>query len=112
VCCGGADDPARELVSRDFSDVRRVARAYRRLLDIRATGAFNICSGRARTLADILAMMVKVAGHEIAVQVDPALICAHELKRLCDDGRKLATAIGRPLPIPLRETLEWICRAR
>ena len=98
-------------VSRDFSDVRQVAWAYRRLLETRAAGVFNICSGRAWTLAEILSMMAEIAGYEIAVEVDPALIRSNELKRLCGDGRKLTAAIGGAAPIPLRETLEWMYRA-
>lgn len=99
-------------VSRDFSDVRQVARAYRRLLASEvADGVFNICSGRAWSLAEVLRMMAEIAGYEIAVEVDPALVRANELKWVCGDGQRLRATVGELPRLSLRETLEWMYRA-
>ncbi|MGO1074601.1 NAD-dependent epimerase/dehydratase family protein [Inquilinus sp. CA228] len=99
-------------VSRDFSDVRQVAWAYRRLLASEvADGVFNICSGRAWSLAEILQMMAEIAGYEIAVEVDPALVRANELKWVCGDGQRLRATVGELPPLSLRQTLEWMYRA-
>lgn len=96
-------------VARDFSDVRTVAVAYRRLLEAAPAGeVFNVCSGNAYTLTDVLRMMGDIAGYEIQVTINPAFVRANEVKRLVGSNRKLLRAIG-PLPwIPIEETLQWM----
>jgi GDP-6-deoxy-D-talose 4-dehydrogenase len=96
-------------VARDFSDVRAVAVAYRRLLEAAPAGeVFNICSGAAHTLTDVLRMMAEIAGYEIQVRVNPAFVRPNEVKRLLGSNRKLVRAIG-PLPaLPLEATLRWM----
>jgi nucleoside-diphosphate-sugar epimerase len=100
-------------VARDFSDVRAVAAIYRRLLEAAPAGeAFNVCSGTAYTLGDVLRMMATIAGYAIEVRVNPAFVRANEVKRLLGSAAKLERAIG-PLPrIPLEETLRWMVEAR
>ena len=50
-------------VSRDFSDVRDVARAYAKLVEARPAGAtFNLCSGVGRSLDEALELMAGIAG--------------------------------------------------
>lgn len=100
-------------VSRDFSDVRHIAWAYRRLIETAPAGeTFNICSGQACSLAEILQMMVEIAGYEIAVEVVPALVRDNELKRLRGDGGKLRAVVGEPNEIALRDTLRWMYQAQ
>jgi len=98
-------------VWRDFSDVRTVAQAYASLIEKPAPGEiFNICSGQAYSLREVLGLMAQIAGHEIEVRVNPAFVRAQEVQRLQGDARKLWQHIG-PLPtITLRETLEWMYR--
>lgn len=98
-------------VWRDFSDVRTVALAYAALLHKPAPGeVFNICSGQAYSLREVLALMAQIAGYEIEVRVNPAFVRAQEVQRLQGDARKLWQHIG-PLPtIALRDTLEWMYR--
>jgi GDP-6-deoxy-D-talose 4-dehydrogenase len=96
-------------VERDFSDVRMVARAYAALLDKAPAGeVFNVCSGEAHSLKDVLAMMAEIAGYEIEVQVNPAFVRANDVKRLQGDAGKLRRAIGEFGTIPLRQTLQWM----
>ncbi len=96
-------------VERDFSDVRMVARAYAALLAKAPAGeVFNVCSGKAHSLKDGLAMMAEIAGYEIEVRVNPAFVRANEVKRLQGDAGKLRRAIGDFEAIPLRETLRWM----
>lgn len=96
-------------VERDFSDVRTVAASYRRLLELAPAGeVFNVCSGNAVSLKQVLAMMADIAGYEIGAQVNPAFVRANEVKRLQGCCDKLQRAIG-PLPaIPLGDTLRWM----
>jgi len=96
-------------VARDFSDVRTVAVVYRRLLEAAPAGeVFNVCSGTAHTLTDVLRIMAGVAGYEINVTVNPAFVRANEVKRLLGSKDKLTGCIG-PLPdIPIEATLGWM----
>lgn len=99
-------------VWRDFSDVRAVARHYRRLVELApACDTVNLCSGAAHSLDDVLALMADIAGYEIEVRVDPELVRAHEVVRLVGDRALLDSLLGDDRPIPLRETLTWMYEA-
>ena len=94
-------------VARDFSDVRTVATVYRHLVEEKVTGEiFNVCSGEAFSLSDVLDMMKDISGYAIKVRVNPAFVRENEVKRLMGDGSRLAGCIGRQDPILLRATLE------
>lgn len=96
-------------VERDFSDVRRVVDAYRRLLQLApAGGVFNVCSGRAVSLKAVIAMMEQIAGYTIEVRVNPAFVRANEVRRLQGDGARLQAAVGPLEDIPLESTLRWM----
>ena len=99
-------------IAREFSDVRMVAAAYRRLIDAAPAGeTFNVCSGIAYSLAEVLAMMSDIAGYEITVKVNPAFVRANEVKRLVGSNARLKRMIGVLSPIPLSETLRWMYSA-
>ncbi|MFP3505664.1 NAD-dependent epimerase/dehydratase family protein [Burkholderia sp. SIMBA_062] len=96
-------------VERDFSDVRRVADAYRRLLELSpAGGVFNVCSGRAVSLKSVISMMERIAGYAIEVRVNPAFVRANDVRRLQGDDARLQSAIGPLEDIPLENTLRWM----
>ena len=96
-------------VERDFSDVRRVVDAYRRLLQLApAGGVFNVCSGRAVSLKSVIALMEQIAGYSIEVRVNPAFVRANEVRRLQGDGTRLQAAVGPLEDIPLESTLRWM----
>lgn len=97
-------------VARDFSDVRAVVDCYARLLDApRAIGeTFNICSGRAVSLGEILEMVSDISGHRFEVRVNPALVRANEVRCLSGSAAKLEGVIGESPRIPLQETLAWM----
>ncbi|KQN79729.1 GDP-mannose 4,6 dehydratase [Duganella sp. Leaf61] len=105
-------------VWRDFSDVRMVANSYRRLLAAPAAAtagrAFNICSGNAHSLGEVLDLMADIAGYRIDVHVNPAFVRANEVVRLVGDNRRLASVIGAAGvvdPVPLADTLRWMYQA-
>ena len=96
-------------VERDFSDVRTVASAYCKLLQHAPAGeTFNVCSGVAVSLKEVLAMMAEIAGYEIEVRVNPAFVRANDVKRLQGNAGKLRQVIGDIGAIPLRATLRWM----
>lgn len=96
-------------VERDFSDVRMVADAYGKLLQKVPVGEiFNVCSGNACSLKNVLAMMAEIAGYEIEVKVNPAFVRANDVKRLQGNPAKLNQAVGSLGTYPLMETLRWM----
>jgi nucleoside-diphosphate-sugar epimerase len=96
-------------IARDFSDVRMVARSYRRLLAAAPAGeAFNICSGRSNALADVIDICADIAGYRIEVQVNPAFVRANDVLTLTGSNAKLARVIGPLDPPPLPDTLRWM----
>lgn len=96
-------------VWRDFSDVRAVARAYRRLLEVAPVGeTVNVCSGRTHSLREALAMAEAITGRSMRVDVNPAFVRANEVRTLCGDPAKLRTLIGQWDTLPLEDTLRWM----
>ncbi|MBV5338212.1 MAG: GDP-mannose 4,6-dehydratase [Deltaproteobacteria bacterium] len=98
---------------RDFSDVRTVVNIYRRLIELAPAGeTFNICSGTAASLGEVLDMMKRIAGYQIQVTVNPAFVRANEVKMLCGDSSKLRGLIGQWETPTLEETLRWMIDKR
>lgn len=97
-------------IARDFSDVRTVVDAYCRLLaEPRAIGGtFQICSGQAVSLEQILAMVERLADGRFTVHVNPDLVRANEVISLCGTPAHIESVIGPLKSIPLNETLEWM----
>ena len=99
-------------VWRDFSDVRAVAEAYRRLLEADAAGqVVNICSGHTYSLRQVLAMVEALTGHSIRVEVNPAFVRADEVRTLGGNPGRLRGLIGEWSSPPLEETLAWMLKA-
>ena len=100
-------------VARDFSDVRMVAEAYRRLIENPAAvgQAVNICSGHAYTLKEVIRMACDIAGHEIEVRVNPAFVRANEVKILQGDRTRFDSLAPDLLAYDLSDTLRWMIEA-
>ncbi|MDR6502052.1 nucleoside-diphosphate-sugar epimerase [Burkholderia ambifaria] len=99
-------------VSRDFSDVRDVTAAYLKLLEAAPAGeTFNVCSERAYSLKEVLAMLSRIAGYVIDVTVDPRFVRHNEVKSLSGSRDKLRRAVGELPVTPLDETLRWMVDA-
>ncbi|MAY73003.1 MAG: GDP-mannose 4,6 dehydratase [Halomonas sp.] len=96
-------------VWRDFSDVRAVVQAYRKLIEIGPVGeTFNVASGKTHSLREVLALCTELSGHELEVQVNPAFVRANEVKTLCGDATKLRECIGEWDTPELKDTLRWM----
>ena len=99
-------------VARDFSDVRSVVACYRRLLAACPAGQImNVCSGQGHTLASVLDSMSAMAGYQIEVRVNPALVRSNEVQVLVGSNAKLRGAIGPVAHIALADTLRWMYQA-
>jgi nucleoside-diphosphate-sugar epimerase len=101
-------------VARDFSDVRTVVQYYRRLLEVPAAvgQTFNVCSGAAYTLNEVLTLAQSIAAHELEVRVNPAFVRANEVKQLMGSRARLDKAVGPVPDIALRDTLRWMLEAQ
>lgn len=96
-------------VSRDFSDVRDVVSAYVALLESEVhSETFNVCSGRAVALREVLQMMTGLTGHAPRVEVDPALVRRNEIAVLRGSCQKLSRAVGFAPRYRLEQTLAWM----
>ncbi|WP_199032278.1 NAD-dependent epimerase/dehydratase family protein [Ralstonia sp. ASV6] len=99
-------------VARDFSDVRVTVDAYARLLRVAAVGeVFNVCSGKAYSLQDVLDIMERIAGYKIRVRINPAFVRQGDVKYLRGSNQKLRDKIGDIKVIALEETLRWMYEA-
>ncbi len=98
-------------VSRDFSDVRDVARCYQTLL-LDSHGVegktFNICTGRVYNLQEIIQLAMKISKHSLEVRFNPAFVRKNEISVLRGSPEKLYQATGLSLQIPMEETLRWM----
>lgn len=96
-------------VSRDFNDVRNVAEVYAQLAAIDGEGeTYNVCSGTASSLLDILDMMRQISGRSLEVAVNPELVRANEIERLVGSHAKLDAALGNTQRFDLPATLRWM----
>ncbi len=93
-------------VTRDFTDVRDVVRAYFALMARGRRGeVYNIGSGRETRLRDVLDRLLALAGVQAEVETDPSRLRADEQKRVVADVRKIARDTGWTARTPLDETL-------
>lgn len=96
-------------VWRDFSDVRAVATAYRRLLETRPVGqTLNVCSGSLHSLREVLDMTARLSGHTLEVKVNPAFVRNNEVRTLRGDAGRLRARIGTWNTPALEDTLRWM----
>jgi GDP-4-dehydro-6-deoxy-D-mannose reductase len=91
---------------RDITDVRDVCRAYRLLLDPSTeSGVYNIASGTAVAMGDVLELLIELAGVPIEIEQDSERLRPAEIPVLCGDSSKLSQATGWRPTIPLKQTL-------
>lgn len=80
---------------RDFTHTFDVARALWLLLDRGAPGqVYNLCSGQATRIGDIVAMVQQQGRVPVEVRVDPARLRPSDEPILMGDNRKLHAATG------------------
>lgn len=95
---------------RDFLDVRDVVRAYVVLLEHGEAGtSYNVCSGRAWRLRDVVDAMVVLVDGEIRVETDPARVRPVDVPLLLGDAARLR-ALGWTPRVELEETLRDLLR--
>jgi GDP-4-dehydro-6-deoxy-D-mannose reductase len=107
VVCVGDTGPAIDL-----TDVRDVVRAYLLILEKGAKGeAYNVCSGKAVPLKEVLTAMTARSGKKIMIEQDPSRIKKHTTAaKAFGDRSKLSRATGWEPAIPLTKTIDDLYR--
>ena len=99
-------------VYREFGDVRRVAKIYRKLMESEiAKEAISICTGAAYSLRDVLSLCEEISGHRLEVEVNQDLVRKDEVKILVGNRGRLDSLIGQEEDVSLRDTLSWMLHA-
>ena len=76
-------------VKRDFTDIRDVVRAYRVLLDQGKPGeVYNVCSGSATSLADIIQMFQSISTTKVTIEIEEARVRRDDVPHICGDRRR------------------------
>lgn len=93
-------------VTRDFTDVRDVVRAYLMLLSEGKSGeAYNVCSGKEISVRDILEQLMMLAGVRANIKQDSARFRPAEQRRVCGSCDKLRSVSGWQPEISLEQSL-------
>jgi GDP-4-dehydro-6-deoxy-D-mannose reductase len=96
---------------RDFSDVRDIARAYWLALEHAEPDVFNLCSGHAISVSDILTRLAAHSSLEIERRTDPARLRASDVMEIRGSHEKFSAATGWQPEVDfdqtLRDTLDW-----
>lgn len=91
---------------RDFTDVRDVVRAYALLMESGCSGeTYNIGSGHAIAIEDILEIILNNSSVDIKVEVDPAKLRPVDVPIIEADTSKVHAATGWQPEIPLEQTI-------
>lgn len=94
---------------RDFTDVRDIVRAYALLIQRGKAGeTYNVGSGEACSIAEILEKILRLSKKTIQIEIDPAKLRPADVSVIKADIRKLKEATGWERKIPLEVTLEEV----
>lgn len=96
--------------SRDFLDVRDVCEAYALLLEGGGSPGeiYNVCSGTATTMREILRRLIEIARVPVEVREDPARMRPADVPVSAGDASKLREATGWAPRIPLAAALRAV----
>lgn len=92
---------------RDFTDVRDIVRGYKLALDKGEAGqVYNLGSGIARRMADVLDTMIAMSRVAITLEQDPARMRPSDVPELRCDASRFAAQTGWCPEIPFDQTLQ------
>ena len=99
-------------VARDFTDVRDVVNAYYKILT-RAPNrqVYNVCSGTAVKLREIIDNTSKQLGIKPNIVVDPARVRINDVKLVVGDNTKIKTELGWKPEFTLQQTIADIIKS-
>lgn len=92
---------------RDLMDVRDTVRAYRLIVERGVAGRpYNVCTGRALAIHELLHMMLGRARVEIAVKTDPARYRPNDQPVVLGNPRRIQDELGWRAEIPVERTID------
>jgi GDP-4-dehydro-6-deoxy-D-mannose reductase len=92
---------------RDLTDVRDVVRAYQLILERGTPGRpYNVCSGRAIAVRDLLDMFLAKARTVIRIVTDPARYRPNDTPVVLGDFGRIHAELGWSPRIPLEQTVD------
>lgn len=92
---------------RDFTDVRDMVRAYWLALEKGKAGeVYNLASGQAVTIAELLDMLLAHTDTQVEIEVDPDRLRPSDVEILLGDYSKFRSDTGWQPEIPLSQTVE------
>jgi GDP-4-dehydro-6-deoxy-D-mannose reductase len=92
---------------RDFTDVRDIVRAYWLSLEKGQKGeVYNIGTGKAYRIKEILDMLLSLAGDDVRVEVDPERLRPSDVPILISDSTKFRKITGWEPKIPFKQSLK------
>jgi GDP-4-dehydro-6-deoxy-D-mannose reductase len=99
-------------VRRDIVDVRDVVAAYERVMDAAPTGrVYNVASGRAERIGDLVEAMIALARTPVRLVSDPNRYRPSDVPVITGDASRLRTELGWSPSVPIAQTvadtLEW-----
>jgi GDP-4-dehydro-6-deoxy-D-mannose reductase len=96
-------------VTRDFTDVRDVVRAYSLLLERGKNGeVYNVCSGREQSVRSLLLQLMNIAGVDARIEQDIERLRPSEQRRVFGSFEKLRKDTGWQPMITIEDTLRDI----
>jgi GDP-4-dehydro-6-deoxy-D-mannose reductase len=91
---------------RDITDVRDTVRAYVAMVDRgRPARPYNVCSGDAYRVRDLLEALVNASRVRITIEVDPARLRPSDNPVIAGDRSRLTSETGWTPRIPIEQTL-------
>jgi len=94
-------------VTRDFTDVRDVVRAYTLLLEKGQNGGiYNVCSGREYRIRSLLQQLITLAGVAAKIEQDPARLRPAEQRRMVASFDALQRDTGWQPTISMEQSLQ------
>ena len=94
---------------RDFSDVRDIVRAYRMIVESEdCSKIYNVGSGRAYSLNELLEYIISLSNQKITIEVDPARVRPIDTPRICCDYSEIEKNLGWKPKYSIFDTLKDI----
>ena len=92
---------------RDLTDVRDTVRAYRLIAERGTAGAvYNVCSGRAFSVRELVDMLLARARVPITIKVDPARLRPNDVPLVVGDPRRIREELGWRPEVPIERTID------
>jgi GDP-4-dehydro-6-deoxy-D-mannose reductase len=91
--------------ARDFTDIRDSAQAYVSMVENELTGTYNLCSGKALKIEELIDRMASQSRLTVEMKIDPALVRKSDPPLVVGSSHRLQEATGWQPRTPIAETV-------